>query len=44
VVLVHSMSRPLLRLLLLAAERNKRFTVLVTEARPTLSGCVHIQP
>ena len=39
VVLVHSISRPVMRLLNAAAAANKRFTVYVTEARPTLSGC-----
>jgi len=38
VLLVHSISRPVLKVILRAAEANKRVTVYVTESRPTKSG------
>jgi translation initiation factor eIF-2B subunit alpha len=38
VVLIHSYSRVVIGLLLKAHSENRRFTVLVTEARPTQNG------
>lgn len=35
---MHSISRPVLKVILRAAEANKRVTVYVTESRPTKSG------
>jgi translation initiation factor 2B subunit (eIF-2B alpha/beta/delta family) len=40
VILVHSYSRVVMRLLRRAAADNKRFTVYVTESRPSESGYV----
>lgn len=41
-ILIHSYSRMVLALLLHAAQSNKRFTVYVTESRPSGSGCVDL--
>ena len=37
-VMIHSFSRVVMMLLLKAAEKNRRFKVLVTEARPACRG------
>lgn len=38
VILVHSYSRPVMKLLDYASKQNKRFTVYVTESRPSTNG------
>ena len=37
-ILIHSFSRVVMALLLKAAQQNRRFSVFVTEARPTSKG------